>query len=53
MILMTNLSYQMGVSHVHRVPNQDDSAKSHRDRHGPALQQDGGRIYPGDRVLLR
>jgi hypothetical protein len=39
--------------YVPRVPNQDDSAESHRDRHGTALQQDGGRISPRDRVLIR
>jgi hypothetical protein len=39
--------------YVPRVPNQDDSAESHKDRHGPALQQDGDRISPRDRVLFR
>jgi hypothetical protein len=39
--------------YVSRVPNQDDLVESHRDQHGPALQQDGGRIFPKDKVLLR
>jgi hypothetical protein len=36
---------------VHGAPNQVDSFESHRDRPGPALQQDGGRISPSDRAL--
>jgi hypothetical protein len=38
--------------YVPEVLDQDNSDESHRDQHGPTLQQDGGKITPRDRVLL-
>jgi hypothetical protein len=38
--------------YVPEVPDQDNSAESHRDRHEPTLQQDGGKITPRDRVIF-